>query len=48
MIDNAAFSIDNFSNKDFVDLTTRLDVDCPIDNNRVWFDLSKLRIYYFP
>jgi len=42
------FPLITFSNKDFIDLTTRLDVNCPIDNNRVWFDLLKLRINYFP
>lgn len=48
MIDNVAFNIHNFSNKEFELLTDRLDVNCPINNNRLRFDLSKLRINYFP
>ncbi|MDB5005697.1 MAG: hypothetical protein JWP45_90 [Mucilaginibacter sp.] len=48
MIDHAKFIINNYSNKEFELLTERLDINCPIDSNKVWFDLYKLRVSYFP
>jgi len=48
MIDNAKFIINNYSNKEFELLTERLDINCPINGNKVSFDLYKLRITYFP
>jgi len=47
MIDNAKFIINNYSNKEFELLTERLDINCPISANKVWFDLYKLRVSYY-
>jgi hypothetical protein len=47
MIDNAKFIINNYSNKEFELLTERLDIICPIDKDKVSFNLHKLRVTYF-
>ena len=50
MIDNAAFYIDNFSNREFELLTDRLDVECLYNKNqnRKWFDFVNLRVNSYP
>jgi hypothetical protein len=48
MIDNAKFIISNYSDKEFELLTERLDINCPINSNKVRFDIYKLRVTYFP
>lgn len=48
MIDNSCFVIDSFSNIEFEKLTERLDIDCPINSNKLSFQLKNLMFKYYP
>lgn len=48
MIDNSCFIIQDFSNQEFENLTTRLNINCPINSNKLGFKHQNLMIKYYP
>lgn len=48
MFDNVGLKIEKYSPLEFQKLTDRLGIICPVDSDRVWFNLHNLRIRYFP